>query len=77
MRNMEHVTDEIFDRLDDGGSSTETYVRHDFRGYPGICRTMITNTEKHKKSKAIRFHAFDTFHLDRMDVPFSERYQRL
>jgi ATP-dependent DNA ligase len=79
MRNMEHVTDEIFDRLDDGEFIDGENFTFDmsFEDITGICRTMITNTEKHKKSKEIQFHAFDTFHLERTDVPFCERYERL
>lgn len=79
MRNMEHVTDELFERISDGEFVDGENFTFDmtFEDITGICRTMIAGEEKHKKSKAIRFHAFDTFHLKHMDTPFEARYERL
>lgn len=79
MRNMEHVSDELFDRIGNGEFIDGENFTFDmtFEDITGICRTMITNDEKHKKAKDIKFHAFDTFHVGRMDEPFRERYERL
>lgn len=79
MRNMEHVTDELFERIGDGEFIDGENFTFDmtFEDITGICRTMITDGEKHKKAKGIKFHAFDTFRIDRMDTPFCERYERL
>ena len=79
MYNMDHITSELFPRLKkgefvDGENFTFELT---FEEITGICRTSKEKHAENKQCQSIRFHAFDTFHLSRMDEPFKARMKRL
>ena len=73
MYNMEHITSELFPLLDMGEFTFDLT----FEEITGICRTSKEKHAENKQCTAIQFHAFDTFRLSRMDVPFNQRMERL
>tara|TARA_Y100000389_G_C17470856_1_gene530591 strand:+ start:7318 stop:8457 length:1140 start_codon:yes stop_codon:yes gene_type:complete len=79
MYNMDHITNELVPRLQSGEFIDGENFTFDltFEEITGICRTSKEKHAENKQCQSIRFHAFDTFHLSHMDVPFNQRMKRL
>lgn len=79
MYNMEHVVDELMPKLKNGEFIDGENFTFDltFEEITGICRTSLKKNAKDKDSHKIKFHAFDYFNINDMEIPFDLRYSKL
>ena len=79
VNHLDHIRNEVKDLLEEGqfldGENFSDELS--FEEITGHCRTTLESSASSKRLDKIHFHVFDTFHLDRMDEPFSVRHKRI